>query len=132
MCIKYCTQAGFLPPNMRLKIVFYKKNSYLYYCLQMPRVSPESCWNIWLGELRRPLEKLIKEFLVAAVEDGLLRGVVHVEDLEEDAEAEGHQDEDVHLDPLLHGGGERLQGGHAPLVDLGSEIELGFSGEGNR
>ena len=56
----------------------------------MPRVSPESCWNIWLGELRRPLEKLIKKFLVAAVEDGLLRGVVHVEDLEEDAEAEGH------------------------------------------
>ena len=25
MCIKYCTKAGFLPPNMRLKIVFYKK-----------------------------------------------------------------------------------------------------------
>ena len=66
----------------------------------MPRVSPESCWNIWLGELRRPLEKLIKKFLVAAVEDGLLRGVVHVEDLEEDAEDDGDYDKVEHAGRL--------------------------------
>ena len=87
----------------------------------MPGVTPESCWYVRFSQLRSSLQKLFKKLLIAAVEERLLRGVVDVEDLEEDAEDDGHEDEDVHLDPLLqrHALTEGLEGGHASLVDLG-------------
>ena len=87
----------------------------------MPGVPPEPGRNIRLCQLWSLLQKLVKERLTAAVEKRLLRRVVDVEDLEDEAEEDGDQDEDVHLHPLVaqsHALAEALQGGQAPLVDL--------------
>ena len=67
------------------------------------------------------LEMLCSDWLILpAVEQRLLRRIVDIEDLEEDAEADGNQDEDIHLHPLLqcHTLAEGLQCGHSSLVHL--------------
>ena len=43
------------------------------------------------------LEDLIQELLVLAVEDRPLGTVVHVQELEQDAEVDGHQGDQIHL-----------------------------------
>merc|ERR1712227_231349 len=87
--------------------------------LQMPRVSPEPGGYVRFCQLWCLLEKLLQKLLIAAVEHTLLRGIVHIQDLEQDEQTESDKDEDVHLHPLLHGhGAVVVQGGHASLVDL--------------
>ena len=68
--------------------------------LDVPWESPESCRDIGKLQLRCSFQKLLKELLVFAVKDRLLCAVVHVEDLEEDAEDDGNDDEVEHVGRL--------------------------------
>ena len=68
--------------------------------LDVPWESPESCRDIGELQLRCSFQKLLKELLVFAVKDRLLCAVVHVEDLEEDAEDDGNDDEVEHVGRL--------------------------------
>ena len=68
----------------------------------MPAEPPEPGGDVRLGQLRRPLQELLQELLVGTVELRLLRRVVHIEDLEKEAECDGDQNQHVHLYPLLH------------------------------
>ena len=100
----------------------------LDYCLQVPAVAPESGWNVGLGQLRSLLEKLLEKLLVWAVEHRFLGRVVDVEDFEENAETYGHQDQNIHLHPLLYGhalteGLQGLSGLESPPVDLSLDPE---------
>ena len=72
-------------------------------CLQVPAVAPESGWYVGLGQLRSLLQKLLEKLLVGAVEHRFLWRVVDIEDFEENTETYGHQDQNIHLHPLLDG-----------------------------
>ena len=63
----------------------------------MPRKPPEPCWHIGKLQLWGALQELLQELLVLAVEQRLLSAVVHVEDLEEDAEDDGDDHQIEHL-----------------------------------
>ena len=65
--------------------------------LDVARETPESCRHIGKLQLWCSLQKLLKELLVFAVKYRLLCAVVHVEDLEEDAEDDGNYDEVEHV-----------------------------------
>ena len=47
------------------------------------------------------LQDLLQELLVLAIEDGPLRAVVDVQELEQDAEDDGDEGDDVHLAEVL-------------------------------
>ena len=53
--------------------------------------------NLRFSELRRGLEDLLKKLGVGAEEERLCRGAVDVEDLDQEAEDDGHQRQYVHL-----------------------------------
>ena len=65
--------------------------------LDVPRKPPEPCWHIGKLQLWGALQELLQELLVLAVEQRLLGAVVHVEDLEEDAEDDGDDHQIEHL-----------------------------------
>ena len=71
-------------------------------CLQVPAVAPESGWYVGLGQSRGLLQKLLEKLLVGTVEQRLFWRVVDVQDLEENAETNGHQDQNIHLNPLFY------------------------------
>ena len=68
--------------------------------LDVPRKPPEPCWHIGKLQLWGAFQELLQELLVLAIEQGLLGAVVHVEDLEEDAEDDGNYDEVEHVGRL--------------------------------
>ena len=75
-------------------------SAYLDDGLNVSWETPESCRHIGELQLWCPLQKLLKELLVFAVKDWLLCAVVHIEDLEEDAEDDGDYDEVEHVAQL--------------------------------
>ena len=70
---------------------------YLNDGLDVPRKPPEPCWHIGKLQLWGAFQELLQELLVLAIEQGLLGTVVHVEDLEEDAEDDGDDHQIEHL-----------------------------------